>query len=66
MRERLLAYNTAALSGIAYVGKLRTFEEHFPNGDAVQTSGSAVLLSALFKMKRKGVSMTIERIDRAA
>lgn len=62
----MLAYNTAALTGIASVGKLRDFDHHFPAGDAVQTNGSAPLLGALFKMKRKGVGMTIERIERAA
>lgn len=69
-RDRLLAYNAAALTGLAFVGKLKTFDEHFPPSVEAEQSQAglspegAKILGALFKLKRKGVVMTFEKITR--
>lgn len=66
-RDRLLAYNIAALTGCAFAGKLKPFAEHFPPLDEETESGmtddSAKMLSALFKLKSRGVTMTVEKIS---
>jgi hypothetical protein len=61
-RERRLAWNIAALSALASVGKLKSFDESFVTGEDGATGGSAKVLGLLFRLKRKGVPMTIEKI----
>jgi hypothetical protein len=56
----VLAYNIAALTGAAFVGKLKTFAEY--NASDVNPNGAA-LLGVLFKMKRRGVPMQIEKVS---
>lgn len=61
-RDQSLAYNTAALAGVAFAGKLRSFDnyfrEHVPNSDLA-------LLGSLRKLKARGVGMKIERLQRS-
>lgn len=59
--RKRLAWNTAALAGLAYHGKLKSFEECFAQPG--KSNGGAALLSALFKMKSRGVAMTVEKIS---
>lgn len=66
----LTAWNTASLGGAAFMGKLRTFEEHFPSSDGEAapgeqpnlTSEGAAILSAMFKLKARGANVKIERL----
>lgn len=68
-RERLLAYNIAALTGSAFVGKLRRFADVFPEPEIRQTPRegmtpeSAALLGAMFRLQQGGVEMTVEKIS---
>jgi hypothetical protein len=55
-----LAYNIAALTGAAFAGELKTFAEY--NTPDVNPK-SAALLGALFRMKRRGVPMQIEKVS---
>jgi ribosomal protein L18E len=51
--------------GAAFVGKLKTLSEYLASlMPEEQANTNAALLSALFKLKRKGVPMKIERIER--
>ena len=61
----MLAWNTAALTGAAFVGKLKPLTECFVEGDAKPglDNNGAALLGALFKMRNRGVAMTVEKIS---
>ena len=67
-REQMVAYTSAALNGLAFVGKLKPYEEHFPNpANSAEASTmppeGAKMLSAIFKLKQRGVPMKIERVN---
>lgn len=64
-RDRLLAYNTAALAGLAFVGKLKSLSESFGSDEERQdTPGSMKVLGLLLKMRRNGIPMEIEKVTR--
>lgn len=48
--------------GAAFGGKLRSLDHYLNAGKPDQSRGGAALLGALRAMKRKGVSMRIERV----
>lgn len=57
------AWQVAAMSAAASVGKLKDLREYLPGDvDEKRTPGSSWVLSQLFKMKAKGVPMKIERV----
>lgn len=59
------AWNQAALNGAAYAGKLKSLD-HYLASTEDKSRGGMAMLGALLAMKKKGVSMTIERVSRAA
>lgn len=61
-RDRLLAWNTAKLAGIAFNRSLPPLSECFPDPDAQEATNNAALLSAMFKLKAGGIPMEIERL----
>lgn len=55
----------ANFAGAAFAGKLQDLDHYLPeNAEAKQNN--AALLGFLLKLKRKGVPMTVERVERAA
>lgn len=62
-RDITQAWTYAALAASASVGKLPTLDTLLTSGDD-QRTGNAKLLSGLFKLKAKGVNMTVEKIER--
>jgi hypothetical protein len=66
-QDQILAYNIANLSGLAFSGKIKPYAEHFPMSEDEKPEGvssdGAKMLSALFKLKSRGVPMQVERIS---
>lgn len=58
------AWHIGVMSGLAYAGKLRALEDYLPGPANEGTKGAAQALGFLFKLKRKGIPMTIEKIER--
>lgn len=58
------AWQIAVMVGPATAGKLRDLDDYLPSDTIERTKGSAQALGFLFKLKRKGIPMTIEKIER--
>lgn len=65
-----MAWNIAAMTGAAFVGKLKSYSETFPPNEEEKEAATGLsrdgahLLGALFRLRSRGVSMTIEKITR--
>lgn len=58
------AWQIAALVGVAFAGKLKTSEEYMPTEDLPVTPGATKMLGYLFKLQKRGIPMTIEKVER--
>ncbi len=63
-RNVTLAWQIAGMTAVASAGKLPTLDSLLAPKEATQAVGSAKLLNYLFKLKGRGVPMTVERIER--
>lgn len=57
-----LAWQVAALTGAASVGKLKPLDDYLASLEPEQTYNDAMLLSGLFKLKASGVPMDIKKL----
>lgn len=65
--DLILAWQIGNFAGAAFAGKLQNLAHYLPTkGEQSPQQSSAMLFGFLMKMKRKGVPMTVERIERAA
>jgi hypothetical protein len=64
-RHRIkLAWQIAAFTGAASVGKLKSPDEYMPTVDRQTTPGAMKLVGFMQRLKRRGIPVTIERIER--
>lgn len=60
------AWQIANYAGAAFAGGLKDLSYYLKNESEDKSRGGMAMLGALLAMKKKGVSMTVERIKRAA
>jgi hypothetical protein len=60
-RELLLAYNTGAFAGIAFAGKLKSFDEYAREPDAGHRLENARAIHFFHALKARGVPIEITR-----
>jgi hypothetical protein len=65
-RHRIkLAWQIAAFTGAASVGKLKAPDEYLPNDEARHvTPGSMKMIGFMRRLQHRGIPVTIERIER--
>lgn len=64
-RHRIkMAWQIAAFTGAAFVGKLKGPEEYLPDSRPIGTPGAMKTLGFLMRLQRRGIPMQIERVER--
>lgn len=58
------AWQIAAFTGAAFVGKLKMPEEYLPTDAPPVTPGATKMLGYLFRLHNRGLPMTIEKVER--
>lgn len=60
------AWQIANFAGASFGGKLQDLDHYLPTEGGEKPQSVAALFGFLMKMRRKGLPMTVERIERAA
>lgn len=64
-RHRIkMAWQIAAMTGAASVGKLKPVDDYLPSDHPVGTPGAMKMLGYMRSLQRRGIPIEIERIER--